>query len=145
MFLNRDSTFTVQQGTPAVRPVEPETISESFELAKIEYQPYVYNAKREVKITFRANKRYTMKEIGALENRIENIEVVTALSLLENKTDSLVITDPTTGLDRFKNGFVVDPFNNFDVADKTVPFLKYDINEGKLTPRKHSDLSLIHI
>ena len=139
LFLNRDATFTVQQGTPAVRPVEPETISESFELAKIEYQPYVYDAKREVTITFRANKRYTMKEIGALENRIENIEVVTALSLLENKTDSLVITDPTTGLDRFKNGFVVDPFNNFDVADKTVPFLKYDINEGKLTPRKHSD------
>ena len=139
LFLNRDSTFTIQQGTPAVRPVEPEGISESFELAKITYQPYVYNAKREVKIDFRANKRYTMKEIGALDTRIRTIEEVTALSLLENKTESLVITDPTTGLDRFKNGFVVDPFQNFLVADKSVPFLKYDINEGKLTPRKHSD------
>ena len=139
LFLNRDSSFTVQQGTPSVRPVEPEGISESFELAKITYQPYVYNAKREVKIDFRANKRYTMKQIGDLDTRIRTIEEVTALSLLENKTESLVITDPTTGLDRFKNGFVVDPFQNFLVADKTVPFLKYDINEGKLTPRKHSD------
>ncbi len=139
LFLNRDSTFTIQQGTPAVKPVEPESISESFELAKITYQPYVYNAKREVTIDFRANKRYTMKQIGDLDERIRNIEEVTALSLLENKTESLVITDPTTGLDRFKNGFVVDPFQNFLVADKTVPFLKYDINEGKLTARKHSD------
>ena len=139
LFLNRDSTFTIQKGTPAVKPVEPEVISESFELARITYQPYVYDAKREVKIDFRANKRYTMKQIGDLDTRIRTIEEVTALSLLENKTESLVITDPTTGLDRFKNGFVVDPFQNFLVADKTVPFLKYDIDEGKLTPRKHTD------
>ena len=139
LFLNRDSTFTVKQGTPAVDPVEPEGISESFELAKITYEPYVYNAKREVKLDFRANKRYTMNDIGALDTRIRTIEEVTALSLLENKTESLVITDPTTGLDRFKNGFVVDPFQNFLVADKSVPTLKYDINEGNLTSRKHSD------
>jgi len=139
LFINRDSTFTVKQGTPAVKPVEPEGISESFELAKIEYKPYVYDAKREVTITFRGNKRFTMKDIGVLEDRIESLEEITSLSLLESKTESLVITDPTTGLDRFKNGFVVDPFNNFDVADKTVPFLKYDINEGKLVSRKHTD------
>jgi len=139
LFINRDSTFTVKQGTPAVKPVEPEGISESFELAKIEYKPYVYDAKRDVTITSRGNKRFTMKDIGVLENRIESLEEITSLSLLESKTESLVITDPTTGLDRFKNGFVVDPFNNFDVADKTVPVLKYDINEGKLVSRKHTD------
>ena len=139
LFINRDSSFTVKQGTPAVNPVEPEGISESFELAKIELPPYIYDAKREVNITFRANKRFTMKDIGVLEDRIESLEETTSLSLLESKTESLVITDPTTGLDRFKNGFVVDPFNNFDVADKTVPFLKYDINEGKLVSRKYSD------
>ena len=139
LFINRDSTFTIKQGTPAVNPVEPEGISESFELAKIELKPYVYDAKREVNIQFRANKRFTMKDIGVLEDRIESLEETTSLSLLESKTESLVITDPTTGLDRFKNGFVVDPFNNFDVADKTVPFLKYDINEGKLISRKYTD------
>ena len=139
LFINRDSTFTVKQGTPAVNPVEPEGIGESFEIAKIEYKPYVYDAKRDVTITSRGNKRYTMKEIGVLEDRIENLEEVTSLTLLESKTETLVITDPTTGLDRFKSGFVADPFNNFDVADKTVPFLKYDINEGKLITRKHTD------
>ena len=139
LFINRDSTFTVQQGIPAVNPVEPEGVSESFELAKITYKPYVYDARRDVTIQFKANKRFTMKDIGILENRIENLEETTSLSLLESKTESLVITDPTTGLDRFKNGFVVDPFDNFDVADKSIPELKYDINEGKLVSRKYND------
>jgi len=139
LFINRDGKFTVQQGTPAVKPVEPETISDAFELARIDYKPYVYDATKEVKISFRANKRYTMKDIGKLETRIESLEETTSLSLLESATESLVITDPTTGLDRFKNGFVVDPFNTFDVADKTVPFLKYDIEDGKLVSRKKKD------
>ena len=139
LFINRDGKFTVQQGTPAVKPVEPETISDAFELARIDYKPYVYDATKEVKISFRANKRYTMKDIGKLETRIESLEETTSLSLLEAATESLVITDPTTGLDRFKNGFVVDPFNDFNVADKTVPFLKYDIEDGKLVSRKKKD------
>ena len=139
LFLNKDATWSFQKGVPSVRPVEPETLGESFEIAKIEYKPYVYNPKKDVKITFRANKRYTMKDIGRLEDRIENLEETTSLSLLESKTESLVITDSTTGLDRFKNGFVVDPFNTFDVADKSVPFLKYDISDGKLISRRYVD------
>ena len=139
LYVGTDGRFFVKQGEPAVNPVEPESIPNSFELAKIEYQPYVFDAKREVLVTFRANQRYTMKDIGALETRIENLEETTSLSLLESKTESLVITDPTTGLDRFKNGFVVDPFNTFDVADKTVPFLKYDLDEGKLVSLKYTD------
>ena len=139
LYLNTNSTWTVHEGTPAVNPQEPEPISGSFEIAKIEYKPYVYDAKKDVTITFRANKRYTMKDIGHLEDRIEILEETTSLSLLESKTQSLVITDPTTGLDRFKNGFVVDPFNTFDVADKSVPFLKYDISDGKLVTRKYLD------
>ena len=139
LYVQGSGGFTVKQGIPDVNPVEPEAVPNAFELAKIEYKPYVFDAKRDVTVTFRANQRYTMKDIGALENRIENLEETTSLSLLESKTESLVITDPTTGLDRFKNGFVVDPFNTFDVADKTVPFIKYDLNEGKLVSRKYTD------
>ena len=139
LYIQRNGNFIIKQGEPAVKPVQPEAIPNAFELARIEYPPYVFDAKREVKVIFRGNQRYTMKDIGALETRIEKLEDSTTLSLLESKTESLVITDPTTGLDRFKNGFVVDPFNTFGVADKTVPFLKYDIDEGKLVSRKYSD------
>ena len=80
-----------------------------------------------------------MKDIGKLETRIETLEEVTSLSLLETATESLVISDPETGLDRFKNGFIVDPFDNFDVTDLTQSSLKYDIKDGTLVARTHQD------
>ena len=139
LFLNRDSSFSVVQGTPSENPVEPEAIDSSFELARVTYAPYVYDVERDVTIDFRANRRYTMLDIGKLEDRIESLEYYTSLSLLENKTQSLVIQDPDTGLDRFKSGFVVDNFSTFDVADKTIPELKYDIQSGRLVARKYYD------
>ena len=119
LYINPNSSFTVVEGTPSENPVLPDVINGSFLLADIEYAPYVYNARGEVQIDYKANRRYTMKDIGKLETRIETLEEVTSLSLLETKTSALTIKDPTTGLDRFKNGFVVDPFNNYDIADKT--------------------------
>lgn len=139
LFLNQDSSFTVVQGTPAENPVDPEAIDSAFELARVRYSPYVYDINSDVTIEFRANRRYTMLDIGKLEDRIESLEYYTSLSLLENKTQSLVIQDPDTGLDRFKSGFVVDNFSTFDVADKTIPELKYDIENGRLISRRYFD------
>ena len=139
LYLNPDATFTVKKGIPAINPTEPEPLIDSFELARIDYKPYVYDAVKDVTITSRGNKRYTMKDIGRLETRIETLEEVTSLSLLETATESLVISDPDTGLDRFKNGFVVDTFNNFDVTDLSQSSLKYDIKDGNLVARKHND------
>jgi hypothetical protein len=139
LFLNQDGTFTFSKGVSSLNPVLPEAIDSSFELATISYAPYVYNVDTDVTIQFRANKRYTMLDIGKLEDRIENLEEVTTLSLLEAKTSSLVIQDPDTGLDKFKSGFVVDNFSTFDVADKTVSDLKYDISNGELVARSYYD------
>jgi hypothetical protein len=80
-----------------------------------------------------------MLDIGKLEDRIAGLEYYTSLSLLEAKTSSLVITDPDTGLDKFKSGFVVDNFSTFDVADKTVPVLKYDIKNNEMIARSYYD------
>jgi hypothetical protein len=134
LFLNADSSLTIKKGIPAEFPVEPESIDLSFELAKITSNPFVYNAETDVKIEFRGNKRYTMNDIGKLETRIENLEYYTTLSLLEKETKNLTIEDPTTGLNRFKSGFVVDNFSTFDVADKTYPKIKYEIKNNTMIP-----------
>ena len=118
LFLNQEGQFTLLEGTPKRNPVRPEAPSNQFELAEITYQPYVYDVDTDITIEDKANKRYTMLDIGILENRIENLEEYTSLSLLENKTESLVMQDPSTGLDRFKSGFVVDNFTTFDVQDE---------------------------
>lgn len=138
LFLNRDGSFSLVDGTPSISPARPEGVTDSFELAEITYAPYVFDVDRDIAIADRSNKRYTMLDIGGLEDRIENLETVTSLSLLEVKTEALTIQDPDTGLDRFKTGFAVDNFDSFDLAD-TVSNIKYDIKDGNLVARSYFD------
>lgn len=60
------------------------------------------------------NRRYTMRDIGQLERRIENLEYYTTLTMRELETKDMKITD-TAGLDRFKSGFFVSDFSDFGV------------------------------
>ena len=69
----------------------------------------------DIKITKVDNRRYTMRDIGKLESRIENVEYYTQLSLLENSAQNLQIQD-ADGFDRFKNGFIVDNFTGHNVG-----------------------------
>jgi len=57
-----------------------------------------------------------MQDIANIENRINNIEYYTSLSLLEQKASSLQISD-AYGLNRFKNGILVDDFSSYAAAD----------------------------
>ena len=62
------------------------------------------------------SQRFTMKDIGRLKNRIEVMESMVALSLLERDAESFEIQD-ANGLNRFKSGFVVDNFAGHRVGD----------------------------
>jgi len=81
------------------------------------------------------NKRYTMRDIGRLESRINNLEYYTSLSLLEQETQALKITD-SSGLDRMKNGFVVDNFSGSKLANsKSKDYLcAIDMEQNQLRP-----------
>ena len=54
-----------------------------------------------------------MADIGRLEKRLEQVEYYTSLSLLEQDTANMQITD-ADGLNRFKSGFFVDNFKKHD-------------------------------
>jgi hypothetical protein len=58
-----------------------------------------------------------MKDIYTLEERIKNLEYYSTLSLLESKTESLTVTD-SSGLNRFKSGFLVDNFTSKTIQNK---------------------------
>jgi len=77
--------------------------------------PYTLSTE-EIEIETVDNRRYTMRDIGRLEKRIENVEYYTQLSLLETQTQQLQIQD-ADGFDRFKNGFIVDNFTGHGVGD----------------------------
>lgn len=117
--LDKNGVFTVIKGQPSKSPVTPSVPDNIMGLGQIYISPYpsiteklarVLNIKDNACISVKvANIRYTMREIGVLKNRIENLEYYTALTLLEKSALDLKIVD-ANGLDRFKNGFFVDGF-----------------------------------
>ena len=74
--------------------------------------------KKEYAIRARATgvKAYTMKDMHALEKKIDNMAYYISLNQLESETQNLTVLDEN-GLNRFKNGFVVDPFNDLSLAN----------------------------
>ena len=73
-----------------------------------------------IKPTPKGVKAYRMKDIAAIEKKVDSLVYYTSLNQLEQETQNLQILDEN-GLTRFKNGFVVDPFNNFSIANVRDP------------------------
>lgn len=109
--------FYVNQGTPDVSPKQPAVDPNAMVLYGLTYQPYTFGSGTDnVLVSKTDNKRYTMRDIGKLEQRISNLEYYTSLSLLEQETQSLSIRD-ANGLERYKNGFIVDSFKGNGIGD----------------------------
>ena len=105
-----EGNFDVIKGVSSLNPKEPPTTDDTMHIATIKLPAYLYNA-NDAEITLVDNKRYTIRDIGRLEDRIENLETITSLSLLELDTKTLQIQD-ADGLSRFKTGFFVDDFKD---------------------------------
>jgi len=136
LYLNKEGTFVTKEGTPSRIPKLPLPNEESFQVATVKLPPYIRNATAEVLIKTVPHKRYTMRDIGSLENRIKNLENYTTLSLLETDTKNLTIKDPNTGLDKFKSGFFVDNFRNHNSHNLTGESkFDIDIEKSELRPR----------
>ena len=114
--LGSTGKLQIVSGQPSEYPQEPEDPKQGLVLATLDIPPFTKNV-ADIKIFQRDNRRYTMRDIGGLEKRISNLEYYTSLSLLEKDTKATAIKDATTGLDRFKNGFVVDDFTGHGVGD----------------------------
>ena len=108
IILDIEGNISVVKGTSAQNPKEPTSIDDTMTLAVIKFPPYLFNPD-DAEVSVIDNKRFTMKDIGELEDRIDTLETVTSLSLLELNTQTLQIQD-AQGLNRFKSGFFVDDF-----------------------------------
>ena len=78
---------------------------------------------------------YTMEEIAKLERRIAALEYYTNLSILEDQVKNTVIPSSVDStLERFKFGFFVDNFENFDYIEVANPEHKAVVYEKKMSP-----------
>jgi hypothetical protein len=126
LVLDSLGNFSLIRGVSALDPKEPTNVESAMDIATINLPAYLYNPDDAV-ITLVDNRRYTMRDIGKLDDRISNLETVTSLSLLELDTKTLQVQD-ADGLSRFKSGFFVDDFKNNNLLDILNPDCKCDID-----------------
>ena len=134
LFLTQKGEFKISSGTPAEAPELPKTIENAMKIAEFTFPAYMLDID-DARIAKEDNRRYTMRDIGKLEQRIENVEYYTALNLLEQEAQSLEILD-ANGLNRFKSGFLVDNFKGHSTGDVQHPDYRVsmDMEEGELRP-----------
>ena len=134
IFLDKEGNFKVVKGSSDLKPQIPKGLDGAMHLFTVFLNPYTLDEK-DVSVQRQDNKRYTMRDIGRLEKRIETVEYYTQLSLLEANAQSLQIQD-AEGFDRFKNGFIVDNFTGHGIGDAGNLDYKVsmDMAKGELRP-----------
>ena len=154
--LSPEGVITAVEGAPSANPLSPRDLDGAMTLGVLTIPPYPSLSQADVRtyqrpeygvtIDLQQNRRYTMRDIGTIDKRMARLEYYTSLSLLESSAKTLIVKD-NNGIERFKNGFIVDPFTGFTVSDTNSPEFKasIDIKLQEMAPtiqRTYVDLDL---
>lgn len=146
IYIDKDNIFGTVRGISDIYPNAPEEPPQAMSIAIINIPPYPSLAPTTAKNSGRLdyltnpklldNRRYTMKDIGAINQRINRLEYYAALNFLEKNASDAVIPSADTGLDRFKNGFLTDNFTGHGVGNVYDPSYKVSVDnlKGELRP-----------
>ena len=139
VFLTKKGDFVIKKGNSSQNPSKPEPIDDAIALCYLHVPAFTNNSK-DVRILSVDNKRYTMKDIGKLEKRIERLEYYTTLSILEQQALNMQIKDDI-GLERFKSGFIVDNFEAHRIGNlQSVDYkCSIDTQQSVLRPQSKED------
>jgi len=133
--LTRDRKFTIISGVPSLNGDIPADDPNAMTLYTVRVNPYTFNSD-DASVRYVENKRYTMRDIGNLEKRIEAVEYYTTLNLLEQEAKAKSIRDDN-GDEMPKRGILVDQFKGHAVADNSDPMfaasIDYENNELRPT------------
>jgi len=125
--------------------VPPRIGTDKLAIANVEIPSYPALSKKQAEVLRKGDyairpratgiKAYTMKDMHNLEKKIDNMAYYISLNQLESETSNLVIRDEN-GLNRFKNGFIVDPFNDLTLSEISHPQFNASVpfNQKILTP-----------
>jgi hypothetical protein len=115
IFLNKNGELIVKSGNSSLNPSKPEILDDAIALAYV-YVPAFTKTSKDVRIIPVDNRRYTMRDIGKLEKRIERLEYYTSLSILEQQALNMQVKD-ALGIDKTKSGFIVDNFETHNIGN----------------------------
>lgn len=140
LIITKEKKFDLIQGNSSEIPQIPSDISDAMTIYTVEVPAYTFSA-AEVKMNYIENRRYTMRDIGKIDKRVDRLEYYTSMSLLEKQASDEVILNAAGTTEKFKNGILVDPFAGHGVGD--VGSADYscsiDVANRTLRPRFASD------
>ena len=115
--ISGDPVFAVLPGVHSLNPKSPADSQDSMTLYALTVPAYTYETD-DVGIRYIENKRYTMRDLGDVDERVNDLEYFTNISLLENEIDARQIPSIGMTLDSaFKNGILVDSFRGHNIGD----------------------------
>ena len=130
--------MSIKYGTPSDDPKLPDEVNGALNIANIFLPAYLYTTEN-ARVSVVQHKRYQMQDIKKLEDRIKSLEYYTTLSLLEKETANLFVPDGE-GLNRFKSGFFVDNFNDFQAQENNLRINNsIDRRFNELRPRHYTN------
>lgn len=134
VMIDKSGAILTTESPQSLNPQLPPKLDGTLDLFQVYIRPYMLNNEDAVVRIMKA-KRFTMKDIAQLENRVSKLEELTSLSLLEAKTESLMVFD-SAGNSRFKSGIFVDNFADFSRSFTTSPDYNasIDLAENILRP-----------
>lgn len=110
IILDQSGSFRAIAGERSLYPILPSKPENSMELYNLSVNPYTLNDS-DVSLSFVDNRRYTMRDIADLETRMDKIEEITTLNMLELETATLEVLD-SNGNNRLKVGLTADNFTD---------------------------------
>lgn len=115
LIVTKEKRFDLIQGIASDIPQIPSDIPDAMTIYTVFVPAYTFSP-TEVRLDYVDNRRYTMRDIGKIDKRVGRLEYYTAMSLLEKQAADETITN-NSGIDKFKNGILVDPFAGHSVGD----------------------------
>lgn len=137
IIVTADGDYKSEPGVPAFQKYPPKDRpdKEALTLFTINIPPYTFDP-RDVQIKENPAMRHTMQDIGRLAKRVENLEYYVSLDMLEKQMSELDVVDEN-GFSRFKNGIIVDNFNNDKIMSKQLSSnSSVSIGSGELRPKQ---------
>ena len=144
--LTTGGNILISEGVPSEKPIAPLEVPDTMTIGILDIPPYPTLTAEDasasgrydyaVQSTIQQIKRYTMSDIGKLANRIDRLEYYTSLSLVEQNASALLVKSDITGLNRFKNGILVDPFKDHTIGNTNNPLYRIaiDTDRGEARP-----------
>ena len=116
LYVDENGELGINDGSPGYPySSPPPTIPDTLEIAELTIPVYPSLAK-DIQIESYNNRRFTMRDIGKLKTRVEQLEYYATLNETERKASEKVILDDA-GLDKYKNAVLVDTFDGHNVGD----------------------------